>query len=55
LTCYFEGKRPALPDVDFHEDYNFILGIFYCCAEEDPGKRPSSKELVQMFNEHGIK
>ncbi|ODM99289.1 Lymphokine-activated killer T-cell-originated protein kinase [Orchesella cincta] len=40
------GTRPLLPDIDFDSSYNHILGVFYCCTEEDPSRRPDAKDVV---------
>ncbi|CAL8070435.1 unnamed protein product [Orchesella dallaii] len=40
------GTRPLLPDIDFDSSYNHILGVFYCCTDEDPTKRPDAKDVV---------
>lgn len=43
------GKRPSLPDFDFDESYNNVLGLFYCCTEENPEDRPSASQILAIL------
>lgn len=46
------GTRPIFPDdMELSDDYNQILEVFFICTDEEPEKRPSSSDLVEMFTE----
>nr|ACO10963.1 Lymphokine-activated killer T-cell-originated protein kinase homolog [Caligus rogercresseyi] len=48
------GSRPELPqDSDvLGDEYEFVLSVFYACTEEDQEKRPSSKKILQLIEDH---
>jgi len=52
------GTRPDLPDYldDFLQDdaYEKILGIFCACTSEEPSKRPSAKDILEILDSHEI-
>lgn len=50
LSCII-GTRPPLPDMEFSPSYTTILGIFYCCTEEDTTKRPDAKDIVAALSD----
>lgn len=43
------GTRPDLPDEELDSSYETILGIFYSCTEQDPDKRPTAQQLVNIL------
>ena len=43
------GTRPPLPDIEFHEDYLAVIGIFVCCTEVDHQKRPNAKTVLMAL------
>ncbi len=46
------GTRPELPNYfDYDDSYQTVLGIFYACTMEDPDKRPSAKQIVQVLEQ----
>lgn len=45
------GTRPPLPDLEFDSGYDNVLGIFFCCTEEDPSKRPNAKDISVALTE----
>ncbi len=49
------GTRPDLPEhLDWlakDEGYKKVLGIFYACTEEDPAKRPSARDIVDLLKD----
>jgi len=47
------GTRPPLPeDVgDLDETYRSVLEIFFATTNEDPEKRPSAKEILELLDE----
>lgn len=49
LFDLIKGTRPPLPDIEFDPSYTTILGIFYCCTEEDPNMRPDAKDIVSAL------
>lgn len=48
------GSRPPLPeDVgDLDETYRNVLEIFFATTNEDPEKRPSAKEILELLDEN---
>lgn len=49
---YMAGTRPLFAiDMKLPESYNDILHVFYICTEEDPERRPSVKQLENIFME----
>ena len=47
------GTRPPLPDsFDYDQSYRAVLEIFFAATEEDPEKRPSASEILQMLVDH---
>uniref|UniRef100_A0A0K2TM57 Lymphokineactivated killer Tcelloriginated protein kinaselike [Ciona intestinalis] n=1 Tax=Lepeophtheirus salmonis TaxID=72036 RepID=A0A0K2TM57_LEPSM len=47
------GTRPELPKtLDFDDEYEFILSIFYACTEEIPEMRPSAETILKLINDH---
>ena len=50
------GTRPDLPEdiiAKMGADYERVLGIFFACTEVDPEKRPSAKQILDLFKEPG--
>jgi len=46
------GTRPPLPeDVDLDDSYRTVLEIFFACTNEDPARRPSAKEILQLLDQ----
>ncbi|KYM75760.1 PREDICTED: lymphokine-activated killer T-cell-originated protein kinase [Atta cephalotes] len=45
------GTRPALPAIDFSEDYNNILEVFFICTTNYK-LRPSAKALVNYYKKY---
>jgi len=46
------GTRPPLPeDVDLDDSYRTVLEIFFACTNEDPTRRPSAKEILQLLDQ----
>lgn len=46
------GTRPTFPDnMELSDEYNQILEVFFICTDEEPDKRPTSSDLVEMFTE----
>lgn len=43
------GSRPPLPIDVTCEDYTPIIGLFHCCTEENPDKRPSASTVVNAL------
>lgn len=45
------GTRPSLPDsFEYDQSYRGVLEIFFAATEEDPEKRPSAREILQMLS-----
>lgn len=51
-SLYLEalGSRPPLPDVNYDNSYLPVLELLTMCTDEDPTKRPSAKEIVDMLS-----
>jgi len=44
------GTRPPLPDkFNFDSSYRTVLEIFFAATNEDPGQRPSAKDILEML------
>lgn len=43
--------RPELPAVEFTDDYNYILELFYFCTMQEPCGRPTSSNLALITKE----
>ena len=43
------GTRPPLPDFEFDQSYSKVLEIFFAATHEDPDKRPSAGEILEML------
>ena len=41
------GTRPPLPSESMNnEDYMPVIGLFYCCTDENPDNRPSASTII---------
>ena len=54
------GTRPPIPyEFTLKDEYMPIIGLFHCCTEEDPNKRPSASTIVTalkpFIEQKGIK
>lgn len=43
--------KPELPAIEFTEDYNYILELYYFCTMEQPDSRPTSSNLALITKE----
>ena len=44
------GTRPALPDsVKLDQSYRTVLEIFFAATNEDPAKRPSAEDILDLL------
>ena len=43
------GTRPPLPDFEFDQSYRTVLEIFFAATHEDPTKRPSARDILEML------
>lgn len=43
-------ERPDLPNVEFGDEYQFILSLFYVCTEEEYKNRPTAKDLLKILS-----
>ena len=45
------GTRPPLPDsAKLDQSYRTILEIFFAATNEDPGKRPSAEDIINLLD-----
>ena len=48
------GKRPELPDsIQAYinvEEFEKVFALFYACTDEDPSKRPSAKQILDILD-----
>lgn len=44
------GKRPELPvEIEYGEDYDRVLEMFFICTNAIPEKRPSAKDIIEAL------
>ncbi|PIK52247.1 putative lymphokine-activated killer T-cell-originated protein kinase-like [Apostichopus japonicus] len=43
------GSRPPLPDINYDDNYLPVLELLTICTDEDPNRRPTAKEIVNML------
>ncbi|KAG7196532.1 hypothetical protein KM043_018556 [Ampulex compressa] len=46
------GTRPALPAIDFGQEYQKVLELFFACTTVNYERRPSAKGVVMFFKDY---
>jgi len=49
------GTRPPLFRENYDQSFTPIIDLFYWCSFEEPDKRPSSKQVVEVLRPHAEK